>query len=114
MYFRYCLFHTFVFVLLLFIRANTAKLFGIELESWKLSKEIPKFSFISYRKYILHITQPSKNRFSQLQYGFAVISEVPSSTRGQSAVGVFPTTLFFNNPAYSYPNPYFSPLYSRK
>ena len=34
--------------------------------------------FISYRKHILQITQPSQNRWTQLQYRFAVISEAPS------------------------------------
>ena len=33
---------------------------------------------IYYRKYILQITQPSQNRFTLLQYRFAVISEAPS------------------------------------
>ena len=34
--------------------------------------------FISYRKYILQITQPSQYRCTQLQYRFAVITEAPS------------------------------------
>ena len=34
--------------------------------------------FIYYRKFILHITQPSQYRCTQLQYSFAVISEAPS------------------------------------
>ena len=34
--------------------------------------------FIYYRKYILHIPQPSQYRCTQLQYWFAVISEAPS------------------------------------
>ena len=34
--------------------------------------------FISYRKYILQITQPSQYRCAQLQYRFAVISEALS------------------------------------
>ena len=34
--------------------------------------------FISYRKYTLQITQPSKYRCTQLQCRFAVISEAPS------------------------------------
>ena len=34
--------------------------------------------FISYRKYILQITQPSQYRCTLLQYRFAVISETPS------------------------------------
>ena len=37
--------------------------------------------FISYRKYILKITQPSKYRCTQLQYRFARISEAPSIAR---------------------------------
>ena len=37
--------------------------------------------FISYRKYILQITQPSRYRCTQLQYRFAGISEAPSITR---------------------------------
>ena len=32
---------------------------------------------IYYRKYILQITQPSQYRYTQLHYGFAVISEAP-------------------------------------
>ena len=35
--------------------------------------------FISYRKYILQITQPSQYRCTQLQYRFTVISEAPST-----------------------------------
>ena len=38
------LFYTFVFILLLFTHANTAKVFGLYLESWKLSEKLPKFS----------------------------------------------------------------------
>ena len=34
--------------------------------------------FISYRKYILQITQPYQYRCTQLQYRFALISEAPS------------------------------------
>ena len=34
---------------------------------------------ISYRKYILKITQPSQYRYAKLQYRFAVISGSPSS-----------------------------------
>ena len=33
---------------------------------------------IYYRKYTLQKPQPSKNRYTQLQYRFAVISEAPS------------------------------------
>ena len=35
--------------------------------------------FMSYRKYVLQITQPSQNGCTQLQYRFAVISEAPSN-----------------------------------
>ena len=34
---------------------------------------------ISYRKYILQITQPSEYRYAKLQYRFAVISGSPST-----------------------------------
>ena len=33
---------------------------------------------ISYHKYILQITRPSQNKYTKLQYRFAVISEAPS------------------------------------
>ena len=39
----------------------------------------PTERFISYRKNILQITQPSLYRCTQLQYIFAVISEAPST-----------------------------------
>ena len=42
--------------------------------------------FIYYRKYILQITQPSRTRFTQLQYRFAVISEAPSRNVGSEPV----------------------------
>ena len=40
--------------------------------------------FISYRKYIQQITQPSQCRCTQLQYRFALISEAPSIPPSQS------------------------------
>ena len=47
-----------------------------------MSTEFPNIysteGFISYRKYILQITQPSQYRCTQLQYRFAEISETPS------------------------------------
>ena len=34
--------------------------------------------FLSYRKYILQIKQPSQYKYTKLQYSFAVISGAPS------------------------------------
>ena len=42
--------------------------------------------FISYRKYILQITQPSQYRCMQLKYIFAVISKAPSRLPNHSII----------------------------
>ena len=52
----------------------------INLVTTSLHTLIHTESFISYRIYILQITQPSQCRCTQLQYRFAVIFEAPSMT----------------------------------
>ena len=54
---------------------ETMKLKGIIL---KKKKHLATGWSISYRKYILQITQPSQYRYSKLQYRFAVTSWSPS------------------------------------
>ena len=47
---------------------------------------------ISYRKYILQITQPSQYRYAKLQYRFAVISGSPSRNHGETILMVLLAT----------------------
>ena len=48
---------------------------------------IPTGWSISYRKYILQITQPSQYRYAKLQYRFAVISGSPSIVEAKNKCG---------------------------